>query len=1178
MVHPRNRRFVSDDILGAFDNSGNISGGDNGVVVDGSTQSFVNGENGIISSALKAIKIGTVVDDFHNFGDLVGHQGNAVEIDNIGSDFRNSGIIHGQGSALIVRNDIDGGFRNDADMTSDLQTAVEIKGNIGGGFINTGEISSGLNGTSGRSGVVVNGDIAGMTINTGLISGDVVNVDSAGDGFVISGRTDAFMNSGTGTIEGGLTGLSIGVITSDSGFLNNFGTITGGSGSGVEIAAFSGESILNGPGALIRGGDYGLELGDIDTQIQGNFSGLIENLGTIEATKGSGDGVSIYGSWTGDIYNDGDISGGGNGVQVFAEINGDFVNDNNGTITSGQQHAVSINGGVNGNFVNAGKIQTNIETAATARNGVNTGNIAGMFVNTGDITASTHGVSIFGSVESGFVNTGTITGNAHSLDADNGYGVLIENESDDVLSLENSGIIQGAQGIVTFNGDDTINNLDGGVILGTAGTAIDLGEGLGIIRNHNGAVINGNILTSSAADRIENTGSIFGDIDVWAGSDILQNYTGGAIIGNINLGAGNNVIDNNGGFVFGDIAAGEDDDLIQNASAIVGDIDLDDGNNQIDNEAGASITGAISTGVDNDIIANSGTIIGNIDLGQGTNELTNSDGGIIEGDIFGGINDDQLVNAGEFSGNIDLGDGAGHILNTETGTINAGSTIHVGEDVFTDDPPSIQFSGFQNNGILSPGGTGSVQTTTITGHFFQSETGVLAIDVDQTAKTSDRVVVTGVANLAGSVDVMVQNTETGEQEYVIVSADSGLVVSGLTLNELTLNPALQASLAANESDLMLTYEVVFDNIDFNSIGGLNRNQRNTFNNVSKAFDLAGITNDVHNGLLSLDNVAQYQAALDQLGAEIYGNVESGALFSSRDYAASLLSCKQAEGAFAAIAEGQCIWLRPQFRHLDNDATSQTVGFTENATGVAAGAQFAVAPNWFVGGGFGYETGDIDASNGASSDFDRYQGGVSVKYVDGPLLLAASLSGGISNDDITREIGFGNFSGTATSDPDTKFFTGQLRAAWLKEFDSFYAKPVLDLSWTSLDREGVTESGAGAADLNVAGDTSSYFAISPSVEFGKDFALAESRSLRTFARVGATWFSNDEHSITANFVSAPSGTGSFTNTTELDQLFGDVELGATLFGSDRFNLSASYLGRFSSDTAINSGNIKMEIRF
>ncbi|MES0885330.1 autotransporter domain-containing protein [Roseibium sp. SCP14] len=1071
--------FVSDDILGAFDNSGHIGGFDNGVVIDGSTQSFVNGVNGDISSNLKAIKIGTVVDDFHNYGDIEGHQGNAVEIDNIGSDFRNSGIIHGQGSALIVQNDIGGGFRNNTDMTSDLQTAVEIRGNIGGGFINTGEISSGLNGTSGRSGVVVDGNIAGMTINTGLISGDAVSADSAGDGFVISGRSDAFMNSSTGVIEGGLTGLSIGTITSASGFLNNFGTITGGSGSGVEIAAFSGESIFNGPDAVIRGGDYGLELGDIDTQIQGDFSGLIENLGTIEATKGSGDGVSIYGSWTGDIYNDGDVSGGSNGVQVFAEINGDFVNDENGTITSGQQHAVSINGGVNGGFINAGIIQTNIDTATTARNGVNTGNITGMFVNTGDIVASTHGVNIFGTVESGFINTGTITGNAHGLDADNGYGLNIENESGDVFLAENSGTIQGAQGIVTFDGDDTIRNLQGGMITGTAGTAIALGNGANIVENDAGAIVKGAILTGSSADRL----------------------------------------------------------------------------------------------------ANAGTIIGNIDLGQGTNELTNSDGGTIEGDIFGGINEDQFVNAGEFSGNINFGDGVGHILNTETGTINAGSTIHVGEDVFTDDPPSVQFSGFQNNGILSPGGAGNIQTTTTTGHFFQSETGVLSIDVDQVAATADQIIVTGTAELAGAVDLTVQNAEAGQQEYIIVTAAGGLTDNGLGLLALTLNPAVRAQLqAAGGTDLVLKYEVDFAGVDFSSIGGLNDNQQNTYDNISDAFVLAGTANDVHNGLLSLDNVAQYQIALDQLGPEIYGTVETGALFSSREFAASLLSCKQAEGTYAAIAEGQCMWARPQFRHVDRETTAETVGFQENVGSLAGGVQFAVAPNWFVGGGFGYEIGDLNASNGARSDFTRYQGGVSVKYVEGPLLLAASVSGGLSDDDVTREIAFGNFSGTATSDPDTTFVTGQLRAAYLKEFDSFYVKPVLDLSWTSLDREGVTENGAGAANLNVAGATSSYAAISPSVELGKDFALAEGRSLRAFARVGGTYFTDDAHTITADFVDAPAGTGSFTNTTELDQLFGDVEVGATLFGSDRFNLSASYQGRFSANTAINGANLKMEFRF
>jgi uncharacterized protein with beta-barrel porin domain len=125
---------------------------------------------------------------------------------------------------------------------------------------------------------------------------------------------------------------------------------------------------------------------------------------------------------------------------------------------------------------------------------------------------------------------------------------------------------------------------------------------------------------------------------------------------------------------------------------------------------------------------------------------------------------------------------------------------------------------------------------------------------------------------------------------------------------------------------------------------------------------------------------------------------------------------------------------------------------------------------------------------------------------------------------------------------------------------------------------VTESGGGAANLSVEGGRSSYVAISPSVELGRDFELSGDRSLRAFARVGATYFTKDTHSVTASFINAPAGTGSFTTTTGMDQLFGDLELGATLFGSDRFNLSASYQGHFASNTTSNAANIKMEVRF
>ena len=79
-------------------------------------------------------------------------------------------------------------------------------------------------------------------------------------------------------------------------------------------------------------------------------------------------------------------------------------------------------------------------------------------------------------------------------------------------------------------------------------------------------------------------------------------------------------------------------------------------------------------------------------------------------------------------------------------------------------------------------------------------------------------------------------------------------------------------------------------------------------------------------------------------------------------------------AAPARAEGQCYWLQPQGQRTNRDSTSQNVGLTESVGGIVLGAQFSVAPNWFVGGGFSYEGGTFDTDSRTDGIINRYQGG------------------------------------------------------------------------------------------------------------------------------------------------------------------------------------------------------------
>ena len=136
---------------------------------------------------------------------------------------------------------------------------------------------------------------------------------------------------------------------------------------------------------------------------------------------------------------------------------------------------------------------------------------------------------------------------------------------------------------------------------------------------------------------------------------------------------------------------------------------------------GGSGNGDISISIGGGTIqGGSGTGAGvNID-GGANNTLTNA-GSIsaLSGlSIIGGGGHDTVYNNGIVTGSVDLGLGVNAFNNNLTGTFNSGAFVNLGED-----------NTLTNDGIFSPGGSGSVLDTIIACDFIQSATGHLDIEI-----------------------------------------------------------------------------------------------------------------------------------------------------------------------------------------------------------------------------------------------------------------------------------------------------------------------------------------------------------------------------------------------------------------------------------------------------------------
>ena len=299
-------------------------------------------------------------------------------------------------------------------------------------------------------------------------------------------------------------------------------------------------------------------------------------------------------------------------------------------------------------------------------------------------------------------------------------------------------------------------------------------------------------------------------------------------------------------------------------------------------------------------------------------------------------------------------------------------------------------------------------------------------------------------------------------QFTILSATGGTTDNGLGLSA---SPALNAFLTyPNANDVVLNVSVDF------FVDGLNRNERALANYLNGAWVAgAGGLSPVLTGLLNVGDFAEYRHALDQLLPEIYSDEQIAALFSHLAFANNLLSCRvNGTDAASIIQEGQCLWAGANAGFLDTGSTFQLLGFTESAGRFAAGAQVAIAPEWRLGFGAGYQSSTLETATNASAEGEAGQAGVSLKYNPGRFLLAGVISGGRSWYDTKRPMAFGGFAATAQGDAEIDVLNGGLRLAYVFGSPQLYFKPVMDAAATRVDLHGLTETGGGAANLAVRG--------------------------------------------------------------------------------------------------------------
>ncbi|MEM9029350.1 MAG: autotransporter outer membrane beta-barrel domain-containing protein [Pseudomonadota bacterium] len=615
-------------------------------------------------------------------------------------------------------------------------------------------------------------------------------------------------------------------------------------------------------------------------------------------------------------------------------------------------------------------------------------------------------------------------------------------------------------------------------------------------------------------------------------------------------------------------------------------------------EVSAFVGAAVRGGDGDEAVNNAGTVIGSVDLGDGVDRFnlsTDADfsqTGLVDGgdgnlDVFelsgagvGVLNDPTKHTS--FEDLHKTGGSTWTLVGAHTfrsQTVITGGTL----DLATGATLQSRIINNYNGGTLSVGGKGKIGTAMVVGSY-QQQGGAYAVDVDPQTGNVDLLVVTETADLKGVVNVNFLTTPTpGTRTYEIVRATGNTTiddspregtlalgeVTGATSNTLKVDIGLERG--ADEKTLYLRVTALPASPIVSRLpiyATLNASQRAVVD-VLAVQDLQSANPlDTLNAALidSSTDIGQYQAALDVLLPEVHLNTETVTLFSALDFMSDLFSCPTVGDGAAVVREGQCVWVRPKGRKLDRNGTSDNTGYEETVGGVSAGVQFRFAPGWFANVGGSYERGSLSTDTGAESDSDRFHVGSAVKYEMGPWLFAGAVSGGIGSFDTSRRIAFTGFNdGTATSEHDVRYIAGQLRVAYQFAMPGWYVRPLVDLNVTYLDREGVTESGAGTTNLTIDGGQEAMLSATPAIEVGGTYNVLSGATLRPFLMAGVTMFANDEHTLTSAFTLAPDAT--FETVTEHGDVFANLHAGASLVSdATGFNLTIGYRGLYADDVA------------
>lgn len=1035
---------------------------------------------------------------------------------------------------------------NVADVTSAMSTGVL-------GVANGGDLTINATGTvSGYSG------IDALSAGAGAVTVNAVDVvGTTGNGLhanIVGTLSDANITVSGETTSAALNGIHVRHVALGGALNVNAGKVTGAvSGIRVNSLFNLGTDVNITSTGAVQGGSYGITASSLGT------GSLVINATSVAGTSRNGIRAISSNAASQDlrITTTGAVIGGWDGIHARHSGTGMLALDV-ADVTSttgfgvygssyGAGFAITASGSATGatDGVRASHLGTGALTIDVASATGMTGN--GLVVqnynaaSTGDVVVSSSGHvsgADFGILATS-LGSGSMTINAASVDGKSQYGIAAQTvfATSTGLSVSASGLVSaekfginvrhGGTGAISVNATDVTSAQESGVYAYgaayvTSGASVTTtGTVTGYVNGIEARLFGAGDLTVNAVNA---------SADLYAGVRTLQSYS---TAGRTRVTASGDVSGGQWGIFSRNDGTGGAEISVSGAvtSNDTGIRVYAHGSNQISIAGGGSVTGA-----------------GHAIFTSGTTDRNS---------------DDTVMNAGRVSGLVDLGGGTNAFNNSAGGVFDTLGTVIVGAG-----------NALTNAGTVSPGGAGTIQMTALTGNFAQTADGVFAVDVDAGAVGADRLDVTGTATLAGSVALDFSNLGPTQGIVTILSATGGVTNNGITAAGSPV--AVNATLTyPNANEVAVTYGVDFTPATLTA--GLTPNQALVGEGLNALFT-AGGGGAVATGLLGITDPAAYQAALDQLQGEAFLD-QVGKLFGSNHlFVQNLLSCpSRLDGAEVEVVGEDCVWGRVEGRSVDTERSTTNVGGRETVWGFSGGFETPIDEGARAGVSFALATSDAETNSGAFSDGTRVTVGAKIEKSFGAWETSLGVFGGLASYDTTRLIGLAGV-GPALSDHDVASVSSVARLSYSHEMGGVRLVPMLDFTATYVSFGGISETGAGAANLIVADSDEWIYSVTPAIGALGALVTTEDYKVNLSAKAGVSMFSESGFSSSARFAGAPAGAAGFTTISEFDDVVGNLSAALEWQASDNASVKVGYDGRLGEVSQSHGGFVRAVLPF